>query len=1104
MTKNQELIPDPLNKDFNDIIYDKFKDFYQMKKDEGGNLCICPKCNDYCNKLSEQECNDNTNTSVKNNKCVFINNKCVTNATKPYCESCTSKTAKIFKMFQYQEFLYKYMELHNKSTEDYFNHDSLNSRGVLIYHGLGSGKTCSGVLLAEACRTYKLKPNPTLPSKNIFKRKVIFMIPANLFLDPWIKDLSGYCNNNEELRNELKNATDKNIIEKKNPTKMREIYINICKKYNYYIIHYNAENPEGKGGWIDKLKEIPTRYSDSSEEKWQLTNRKDYSINPFDDSVVIIDEVHNIMNSIARGYEDGSVNKIAIYKHLFNASNAKTIFLSGTPMVNRGLELAFLFNLLRGNINHKGKQLLFETNEDVFNNLFFDSSYKMINKDLFSRRINGLVSYYKGIDDTVFAKKIIENKMLFMKGNQKDVYLKMYEYEKLDAKLKSQSKLTSVQSGFPYTRQTSNFTFPPYVFDKNMLLELKKQDKLLFDNSFPDRPVNELVVPYAKTSNNVLQGFVKPSDKEHFNRAFKLLQINKDKPLQGEKLKLYSIKMYHILQYIKKSNGPVLVYSYFVDYSIDIFAEVLNQNGFSNYDDSNSNDDKPKYMLWTGKSKNDDNKNIFNLYENRNGNIIKVFLLTTAGKEGISLFGIRQIHILEPFFHNVLDRQVIGRGVRICSHSHIPENDFIDFSSNPKPQNKNKRIVNIFKWHAYIDKRSIPSSSETSQQKQLRIQNERNDIIKSSTDHKLMTISNTKFKIEEQIMMLLQNNAIDCKLNKYSNCFKSLSNISDFKQNWFLTDNFIKNDKFYNIFSYFKSFPIHKYNLLTFSIDQNINLFINKFNFVNAIIYDKSLFQKAKLLNINSIINRNPLKYISLNSNNFNKLFGDNFIIYMNSNISDNIHDICNKISTKSRFILIFNSNNYNFNTSLFIKKVSIIDDFILIDNNKNSNNFVSYIFKKLAKHFNWNSKTILYYFYNFIHMNITSKDILIDMINNNSFLNNPNNLFSYQEYISLYNFISKKSQLNNDYQKLLSFIFVEFKNYSKFSDDIIYNLFKIIDSFNIHSLNDLSCNIKNLNKKISKNIIDIIIHLLNINKLSCNQQEWLDKIAIINNKIKK
>ncbi len=30
---------------------------------------------------------------------------------------------------------------------------------------------------------------------------------------------------------------------------------------------------------------------------------------------------------------------------------------------------------------------------------------------------------------------------------------------------------------------------------------------------------------------------------------------------------------------------------------------------------------------------------------------------------------------------------------------------FIDYSTEQNPKYKNKRIVNIFKWHAYIDKR---------------------------------------------------------------------------------------------------------------------------------------------------------------------------------------------------------------------------------------------------------------------------------------------------------------------------------------------------------------------------------------------------------------
>lgn len=66
--------------------------------------------------------------------------------------------------------------------------------------------------------------------------------------------------------------------------------------------------------------------------------------NPFDNSIVIIDEIHNLISMIVgSGY-----NGIRIYNLLMAAENMKLVFLSGTPLINYPYEVAVLFNLLSG------------------------------------------------------------------------------------------------------------------------------------------------------------------------------------------------------------------------------------------------------------------------------------------------------------------------------------------------------------------------------------------------------------------------------------------------------------------------------------------------------------------------------------------------------------------------------------------------------------------------------------------------------------------------------------------------------------------------------------------------------------------------------------
>ena len=55
------------------------------------------------------------------------------------------------------------------------------------------------------------------------------------------------------------------------------------------------------------------------------------------------------------------------------------------------------------------------------------------------------------------------------------------------------------------------------------------------------------------------------------------------------------------------------------------------------------------------------------------GEVIKVFMITSSGAEGITLRNTRHVHIVEPYWHPVRSEQVIGRARRICSHQALEE-----------------------------------------------------------------------------------------------------------------------------------------------------------------------------------------------------------------------------------------------------------------------------------------------------------------------------------------------------------------------------------------------------------------------------------------------
>ena len=90
-----------------------------------------------------------------------------------------------------------------------------------------------------------------------------------------------------------------------------------------------------------------------------------FTKNLFDNSVIIIDEAHNLISRIVnkikkektipeneRGEKDYSPKFLStkLYEYLMSAKNARVVLLSGTPIINYPNEFGILFNILRGYI----------------------------------------------------------------------------------------------------------------------------------------------------------------------------------------------------------------------------------------------------------------------------------------------------------------------------------------------------------------------------------------------------------------------------------------------------------------------------------------------------------------------------------------------------------------------------------------------------------------------------------------------------------------------------------------------------------------------------------------------------------------------------------
>ena len=110
-----------------------------------------------------------------------------------------------------------------------------------------------------------------------------------------------------------------------------------------------------------------------------------------------------------------------------------------------------------------------------------------------------------------------------------------------------------------------------------------------------------------------------------------------------------------------------------------MFRLILESQGYTNLQSNISIKTRGKrYMLITGDVDMMTRVKlleIFNSKENMHGQIVRIILITSAGSEGINLFNVRQVHIMEPFWDMERIRQTIGRARRLCSHQYLSKEE---------------------------------------------------------------------------------------------------------------------------------------------------------------------------------------------------------------------------------------------------------------------------------------------------------------------------------------------------------------------------------------------------------------------------------------------
>jgi hypothetical protein len=303
---------------------------------------------------------------------------------------------------------------------------------------------------------------------------------------------------------------------------------------------------------------------------------------------------------------------------------------------------------------------------------------------------------------------------------------------------------------------------------------------------YKDQDANERTVEELEGDEILERTATNPDYKRAIKEALDFLQRHSSDYLSLEALRKYSPKFLTMIENIDDIDHPGLhlVYSQFRSMEgIGIFALALEANGYARFKivrngvgwDLVTRDEdmgKPHYALYTGTEDAEEREIIRNIYNgdwnyipnniaailrerstnNNMGEIIKVFMITSAGSEGINLRNTRYVHIMEPYWHPVRVEQVIGRARRICSHQGL-EQKF--------------RTVEVFIYLMSFTQEQL--DSEFGIEIKMKDRSNLEPFLPQSSDEKLFEISTIKEQLSDQLLRAIKSSSIDCITHSKSN-----------------------------------------------------------------------------------------------------------------------------------------------------------------------------------------------------------------------------------------------------------------------------------------------------------------------------------------------
>ena len=623
--------------------------------------------------------------------------------------------------------------------------------GALLYHGVGVGKTCAAVV---TCESYlELYP----------ERKAIIVCPPNIkagflrnIFDADAQSLiigktEGEPNKHNGCTGNLYMRLTNTLFERDREKIRRAVNELVDRRYmffGYYAFYKYIVKKQEKFNLKDKPKAI----ADSIFR--QLLQGE------FNNRVLVIDEAHNLRDVLEgvvaaskEGDEEDDLDDASVQdkedskaakkltpmliKVLEAAENLKLVLMTATPMYNNYTEIIFLLNLL---LTNDKAPLLRKT--DIFN--LSQQTFTENGKELLGAVARRYVSYMRGENPLRFPLRI---------EPQAESRINSWPRIGIDRKpIKPEerancAKLFCVGCSFEAEAEARYEKFVDGLAGGDEGLSVTVLDNLVAAGNWM----------YPSEDEEDIYGQIQI---EGFDRVFSLErpegssysfysanpEIGADWLLE-KNLPRYSAKCAKVLERVNNCRGVAFVYSRFVSNGALSIALALEANGYTAYGREKgflkegvqhpegrqcalcprhekghglvpeekgvaAHTFKPaRYVLLTAdKNLSPNNAASVRAIRKRSnvyGEDIKVVLGSQVAGEGLDLKYVREILVFDSWYHLNKLEQIVGRGIRNCSHADLPvakRNCTVTLLVNQYKRNYIKETVDMYTYRKALGK----------------------------------------------------------------------------------------------------------------------------------------------------------------------------------------------------------------------------------------------------------------------------------------------------------------------------------------------------------------------------------------------------------------